>query len=887
MSQKKKIRSILSVLLGLAVLVCFAFSFVVTITSLSTVTIHYYTLTRNNLSLGISPVGQNLCEIMTALFVLNVFQWSMFRYSTTSTLSRCRNSLSVSFYAQMLCRSLAHLITLPQIQQPAVFTRLLLLLAGDVELNPGPNGKEKASNQKSIDAGYNTATSVQIPSTVAEEDVLVSSSSSSTLPSEANSSAQNMDLSTSTDLSATFPPANINNSVTIHVQEPFNIATMPEASSPGMPSFPSQQAEISNGMGSIELEDPESNPTTPLPQTTTPIIQGSSIHSSTQSVDTSIISIETLTKHLEEKDRIIEEKERQIQEKDEEIRRLKEEIAQLRNKQSFISGLETILAHQSQEQPDQRLRQFLQEVQKVVKEYIDPLSGKCFEHQQAGYCSKLRELLPKLTALLSRHLWNRKTGFSSLRTRTPEQSMFLTLANQLLRFRQEFDYCPHCCCHKDDRKLDADSEHPTSHIWPSILFKEYRNIHRWETNEFILDVTDGARPKLLDPKEVSLKMLCAECERDASDWENHLSHLYVFIMSKPEKRVSRQNDNQWLNSIFATVLLRGLLVNCNFLKYIHTLGQDFFDSVYDLQQYVTEKDYKLKKKIYLFILPNCYYKDKAQENLYLLELSLRNPQFTSLIQTDKEGSFLYTQFDCFHCVYPVCPKSTEFFQKHYNSSVPPLTQSTYIVLPDSERRHLFPEILIEISLNRAKKLMEFFAMQKDKEPAALDQCTIFIKIGQAICPREEARISNYTRSSINDSKFLKFPASQGKELHQNLKKWRKDAREKSIIERIPFGKVDSTKAIGYIKLQSNMRKLKDKLEELQTKRDRFDDNMQVLKQEIIDLRAECQGDDDQQARCSEISNNLEDLEHDVQENFYGPFTGLNLSIFHSEEELNR
>ena len=869
-SQKKEIHvhrpSILRVTLGVVVLVSLAFSLVISVTSLSVITVHLFW--------GTMLIGQDWIRNVTAIFALITVQYSVFRYFTakyTSALSHSRNSHTQT--CSIVNRSLAHCTTPSRIQQPTAFMRLLLLLAGDVELNPGPNGKENVLNPESTDTGYNsTAASIQTPSTAAEENILVATSSSSVLPGETNGASHNKDVDSST---------NVDTSASI--TQPIVYPTLPDsASSPSLPingnlpmPFISEQVDMTQAMIPDPIKLEESNQADSILPAATPIVSTSGhLFATPQTTNTSVV---THMKLLEEKDRIIEQK-------DTEISRLKEELTRLKQKQSFASGLKAIFEPQSQELANQTFIQLLPKIYEVVENHVDPESGKCLERLQPEYCTKLKGLLDQLIDLLSKHLWNRKTGFTKVGTL--EQSVFLVLANQLLRFRQEFDYCPHCCCHKDDRRLDNTSEHPGSHIWPSVLFKEYCHLHRYEAKKCIVDVTDPLRPKLVGPKEVKLKMLCAECERDASDWENSLWQLYNCIMSKPDMQIEVPNTNQWLNSIFATVLLRGIFVNCNFIKYIRVHGKYFLDSVYDLQRYVTEKDYMLKKKIYLFLLPNCFYIKKLQEFLYLLEISLRNPQFTTLISSDKEGSFLYTQFDCFHCVYPVCQKSVEHFRLEYSSALPPLTQDVYMVSPDSERRPIFPEILIKVNMRRANKLFDFLCNAKDSIPATLDECFIFIKLGQANHQREEARISKYTSINTRNAAVYNFRILDGKLLHQSLAKGRESARCLSVLNQLPFGRIDPHKAIGYINLKHRMAKLKDRLEELRTKRDRFHVNMQVLKEEIKDLREECEGDDDRKARYKEVNNQFEDLEQAVEKTFYEPFEGLNTSMFHSEEELN-
>ena len=49
--------------------------------------------------------------------------------------------------------------------------------------------------------------------------------------------------------------------------------------------------------------------------------------------------------------------------------------------------------------------------------------------------------------------------------------------------------------------------------------------------------------------------------------------------------------------------------------------------------------------------------------------------------------------------------------------------------------------------------------------------------------------------------------------------------------------------------------------------------MQALKEEIEELREECDGDDNREARCKEVNDQFEVLKQVIEETFYEPFEG--------------
>jgi len=127
--------------------------------------------------------------------------------------------------------------------------------------------------------------------------------------------------------------------------------------------------------------------------------------------------------------------------------------------------------------------------------------------------------------------------------------------------------------------------------------------------------------------------------------------------------------------------------------------------------------------LYLYILPNGPFNPELQDAAYIFNLQIRNLEFTSIVE-EEEGTFLYTKFDCFHCVLPLidCSKCFE------NVLV-----SGQITIPSEEQRKCqFPQVLLRRNLDEAVQLIKHIISQLPH--SQLDRhCKVFISQAPSIC----------------------------------------------------------------------------------------------------------------------------------------------------------
>lgn len=101
------------------------------------------------------------------------------------------------------------------------------------------------------------------------------------------------------------------------------------------------------------------------------------------------------------------------------------------------------------------------------------------------------------------------------------------------------------------------------------------------------------------------------------------------------------------------------------------------------------------------LLPNSHFNKNNIDPSYILDLQLRNPEFTSVIAT-KSGVFLYTKFDCFHCTLPITPSDIDCLRK--NSCFSSCNEGFYLLPTQTDGIQLFPQLLLDFNLSRMETL---------------------------------------------------------------------------------------------------------------------------------------------------------------------------------------
>lgn len=215
------------------------------------------------------------------------------------------------------------------------------------------------------------------------------------------------------------------------------------------------------------------------------------------------------------------------------------------------------------------------------------------------------------------------------------------------------DVCPLCACAKQENP-------PRSHIFPEALLRAFSKIHCNDDTNFIWDWSDGCER---GASSLSYPIFCQKCETAASNEERILKNVYLkYMSSKKEQLCIPPKLSHQLRHILAILLFRGALLGIEFQQ---ELKKTFFQVLRELHSYCLENNFKnykkfpISEKIHLFFLPNTYFSPHNITSTSTIDYQLRNPQFTSVV-VDNGFVFLYTKFDCFHCVLPIKDDSNYF-----------------------------------------------------------------------------------------------------------------------------------------------------------------------------------------------------------------------------------
>ena len=356
-------------------------------------------------------------------------------------------------------------------------------------------------------------------------------------------------------------------------------------------------------------------------------------------------------------------------------------------------------------------------------------------HELEQYREKLGERMYTFVQSLKSDKWTASGGFKAQEL-DEDQFKFYLLANQLIRYRQECQICLLCCRLKQQQPdSEGSGEGPKSHIFPKSLLYCFQDIH--DTNslkpEFIYDHSTP-ESGMISAKCLTASLCCSTCEGNASHQEKMLRDLYLAIMDPDmqDKKIEVRNP-EWLRHILITIMLRGLFLT-NFLAEIsHNDFDTLLKIMIILRNYVKISYKKLQKKdipeivvknFGVFILPDGNFTPMNSSPLFILDLMLRTPKQTSIVR-EFDSTFLYTQFDCFHCVLLIdhnVPNSIVnlmsncFYSYEYQGK-----DKNFINIPASNSRmKVFPRVLVELNILRSKMLQV-------KLLTCPEKCNVFIE----------------------------------------------------------------------------------------------------------------------------------------------------------------
>lgn len=197
----------------------------------------------------------------------------------------------------------------------------------------------------------------------------------------------------------------------------------------------------------------------------------------------------------------------------------------------------------------------------------------------------------------------------------------------------------------------------------------------------------------------------------------------------------------------------------------------------------------------------------------MFDLQLRNPEFTSIVDME-EGTFLYTKFDCFHCMLPLVDRSLGF-------ETMVLDSGKKTIPSEGERCCKFPKVLLRRNLEKAAELFKYILTSQPG--SRLDyHCKVFISRVCSICHCSET--IQWPTTGIQSSK----------KSHCQFKVLKKGEREQKIEEAAQTSPLKAVR-IGSIALMEENTLNRKQICQLQSKVDTQKNQLKAA-QENVDKR---------------------------------------------------
>ena len=305
--------------------------------------------------------------------------------------------------------------------------------------------------------------------------------------------------------------------------------------------------------------------------------------------------------------------------------------------------------------------------------------------------------IASLKYMLNEHL--RNTDF--------DKNMFFCVATRLFRMGESTSLCAICLQQKINQRLKENaSEHPMCHIFPRTLLDAYKKVHcPPDQDEFIYNSYSEDDDKFVSSKKLAFPLFCQACDNSASEEENCLKIKYIQIVGTDERLIVTREDGEKLKHILALIMFRGALLGVDFPE---ENDRQFYEIFEKLRQYVSHfsKDYReyqkdpISEHFHVFILPNFCFNSGNPLAAFIIDLQLRNPQFTTVVKAGDGSKYLYMKFDIFHCLLAIEVSHPNLLQLscfHANGTF-------YSIPIGNEGIQLLPEFLMTYNMNRMKVL---------------------------------------------------------------------------------------------------------------------------------------------------------------------------------------
>ena len=405
-------------------------------------------------------------------------------------------------------------------------------------------------------------------------------------------------------------------------------------------------------------------------------------------------------------------------------------------------------------------------VAKVVHADNAPIRRSQNKQAEKAQTALLEKREEKLNQFLAENpLWQKKDGFEFKNDPHESIKIFYIQVNQLVIFGKSCNVCLLCTREKNEVK-------PKSHIFPEALLKLYAAIHCKNDQQFLYNLSDG---EMLGPPGLSFPLFCNYCEVKASDEESLLTKVYLQAQSSDFESRLTFNDNELvhkLKHVLGILLFRGILLGIDFLFDIpKSHSVEFYETFLELRDYCCEKDCKayqtkqISKRIHLSFLPNSPFNKWNIDPCYILDLQLRNPEFTSFVKA-KGAVFLYTKFDCFHCTLSIGPTEIPALSESCCFSFCP--DGDYAFPNEKEGIDYFPKLLLNFNLSRMETL-SYHLFTLNNSAFMTCKCVIHLRKMKQWCPlstkekrsisvSESAGKNEFGTEGLDEAKKKKFIA---------------------------------------------------------------------------------------------------------------------------------
>ena len=600
MSRKKSLR-FKAIVQGLAVLLLFALSvFALSVVLSITFFIAISVTIRFPFKHDVYDIKKHASAI--AFLSLSMFQYSVFSQQMNAVNSIVRKPIILALMDTQLKLNCFKEYSSPELEFALVF---LLLLCGDVEINPGPQGDGKGDNStsESVDPGYasisvNEPLSMQIPSDDAAASNNISHTSEHLVSNSVSPTSQNKDYVQFNQE----PLEPQNNDVE---DESPDLQPIPEAQANAL-SKPFEESNVPGNAGQL-----------------------------------SIVRHLSVRPEFEQNSQAV----------------VEDASSMFVPNHAGATLLKKVVGDTASTPTSSPSKAQMP----ISTQPEANIGDNVFEKDVPRFRRALLDMIKNWKCC---NIWTETDGFTAEVVQYKEDQYkqcgeeCYKLLNQLYRRLQGSIICPLCLC-KSSSKLKSKSNE--SHFIPRAMLKVFRDIHGNKVLNFMYNISTG---KTLGIGLRCPDMLCSGCENVSSKEEDKLRDVYLGILVEKESSILifKNAPTGWFQFILANIFFRGLLVGCDLkVELNNKLFQTFF---WRLKQYCN-KENNVFPDIKLYILANKPLNPKMKNFVHALDMLARFPRFTELIRCET-GMFLYCQFDCFHLVAPLDECSIAHFKQYQN-----------------------------------------------------------------------------------------------------------------------------------------------------------------------------------------------------------------------------